>query len=126
MAYAVINTSTDLDAIQGTPEHSQFMAMLSGSIYRLEKDDVAKTWKAIEDTSTVERFGFTKADFLDAVPPALPEYVESPDPVQMQKNAEARAYLASTDWYVVRQTETGAAIPDDVTAKRAEARMAII
>ncbi len=36
--------------------------------------------------------------------------------------AEALAYLASTDWLVVRQMETGQAIPDDVQAARAEAR----
>jgi len=36
--------------------------------------------------------------------------------------AEARAYLARTDWLVVRQAETGTAIPESVTRTRAEAR----
>ncbi|MCC5968298.1 MAG: hypothetical protein JJU24_19480 [Natronohydrobacter sp.] len=36
--------------------------------------------------------------------------------------AEARAYLARTDWLVVRQAETGTAIPEAVTRTRAEAR----
>lgn len=36
----------------------------------------------------------------------------------------ARAYLASTDWYIVRQQETGQAIPVDVVAARAAARTA--
>jgi hypothetical protein len=36
--------------------------------------------------------------------------------------AEALAYLASTDWMVVRQAETGEAVPEDVLARRAEAR----
>ena len=35
---------------------------------------------------------------------------------------EARAYLASTDWMIVRQAETGKPVPDDVLAKRAAAR----
>ncbi len=36
--------------------------------------------------------------------------------------AEARAYLAHTDWMVVRSVETGAAIDPAVTTKRAAAR----
>lgn len=58
-----------------------------------------------------------------------PEEVEAhlnqvPDPEQLQEqvNAESRAYLASTDWYVIRQQETGEAVPGDVLADRAAAR----
>lgn len=36
--------------------------------------------------------------------------------------AEARRYLADTDWMVVRAAETGRAVPKDIAAKRAEAR----
>ena len=36
---------------------------------------------------------------------------------------EAQTYLNSTDWYVARYGETGVAIPDDIKAKRAEARL---
>lgn len=35
---------------------------------------------------------------------------------------EARAYLAETDWMVVRQAETKKAIPADVKKRRAAAR----
>lgn len=42
--------------------------------------------------------------------------------LQAEINTEALAYLASTDWYVVRFSETGIAIPDDVKAKRQESR----
>tara|TARA_R110002096_G_scaffold277791_1_gene471799 strand:- start:165 stop:497 length:333 start_codon:yes stop_codon:yes gene_type:complete len=45
---------------------------------------------------------------------------------QEEVNATSRAYLASTDWYITRQAETGVAVPDDVTTTRAEARLAII
>ena len=45
---------------------------------------------------------------------------------QAQINATSAAYLASTDWYVTRNTETGVAIPDDITAARADARAAIV
>jgi hypothetical protein len=41
-------------------------------------------------------------------------------------NAEARAYLASTDWYVVRQAETGVAVPQSILDARAAARASIV
>ena len=44
---------------------------------------------------------------------------------QAELNVTSRAYLASTDWYVTRHAETGEAIPDDVIALRAAARLAI-
>lgn len=78
MASTVINTREDLDATTGTPEHDAFMALLAGTLWRLEKDDTAQAWVAIEDNSTIERFNFTRADFPDAQPPALPEYVPEP------------------------------------------------
>ena len=34
-----------------------------------------------------------------------------------QDKADAEAYLASTDWYVVSKLRTGKAIPADVEAK---------
>ncbi len=46
----------------------------------------------------------------------------TPEQLAEQAKAEARQYLASTDWYVTRFAETGVAVPEDVTAKRAEAR----
>jgi len=41
-------------------------------------------------------------------------------------NMKARAYLASTDWYVIRLTETGVAIPQEITEKREAARQSIV
>lgn len=76
MASTVINTREDLDAIADTIEHDVFMATLRGTLWRLEKDDAAKAWRAVEDNSTIERFGFTRADFPGAVAPALPEWQE--------------------------------------------------
>lgn len=77
----LINTRDDLDAIAGTPEHVAFMTMLAGTLWRLEKDDTAQAWVAIEDNSTIERFNFTRADFPDAQPPELPTYVPPPSKV---------------------------------------------
>ena len=45
---------------------------------------------------------------------------------QMQTNAEARAYLESTDWYVLREAETGVAVPNEIRTKRASCRDAIV
>jgi hypothetical protein len=73
----VINTREDLDAIQGTPEHDEFMAALKGSMTRkqdtavrpdnysdlgYEGEVIAPVWEDVEDLSTIERFGFSKSD----------------------------------------------------------------
>ncbi|WP_291771413.1 hypothetical protein [Castellaniella sp.] len=81
MALLVINTRADLDALAGTPEHDAFMARLAGSLWRLERDDVALTWKAVEDDTIIARFGFARTDFPLAVAPSLPVYVPPPSSV---------------------------------------------
>lgn len=81
MASTVINTREDLDAITGTIEHDVFMATLRGTLWRLEKDDQAGVWRAVEDNSAIERFGFTRADFPGATAPELPAYVPPPSDV---------------------------------------------
>lgn len=45
---------------------------------------------------------------------------------QREINREARAYLASTDWYVARWGETGEAIPSEIAQARAEARARVV
>jgi hypothetical protein len=74
----VINTRADLDAVEGTAEHAEFMQALKGTMtrkqdvqvypdgYNLPDYDGEKLepiWEDVEDLSTIERFGFTKADF---------------------------------------------------------------
>ena len=56
-----------------------------------------------------------------ADPPAPTE-----EELQVIRNQEARAYLNSTDWYVIRNQETGVAIPEEIAIKRQEAREQII
>lgn len=46
--------------------------------------------------------------------------------IQAEVNAQARAYLNSTDWYVVRFAETGVAIPQDILNARQAARERIV
>lgn len=45
---------------------------------------------------------------------------------QEKTNQEALDYLASTDWYIVRLSETGVSVPVDVLLKRAEARTKVV
>jgi hypothetical protein len=78
LSKVVINTREDLDAIIGTPEYDEFMRSLKGSMIRkqdaalrpdgygqpdYEGPEIPPVWKDVEDLSTIERFGFTKADF---------------------------------------------------------------
>jgi len=78
MALPVINTREDLDAIVGTPEHAEFMRHLRGSMVRRqnvqtypegygqpghEGPELDPVWQDVEDLSTIERFGFSRADF---------------------------------------------------------------
>ena len=42
-----------------------------------------------------------------------------------QKIVQARVYLSSTDWYVIRQSDSGKEMPNDIKTKRAEARETI-
>jgi len=73
-----INTRKDLDNIQGTAEHAEFMNLLKGTMTRKqdiqnypdnyeEPDYTGETlepiWTDVEDLSTIERFEFTKGDF---------------------------------------------------------------
>jgi hypothetical protein len=57
-------------------------------------------------------------------PPPPPEAV--PVTPQQEKNNNARAYLNQTDWYVIRQIETGTPVPEEITAARAKARAEIV
>lgn len=78
LSKTVINSREDLDALHGTPEYTEFMIALKGSMTR--KQDVqnypedygtpdytgpvlAPIWEDVEDLSTIERFGFNKSDF---------------------------------------------------------------
>lgn len=87
MESTLINTREDLDLLAGTPAHAAAMAMLRGSLWRMEKDDVAKTWRAVQDESTVARFGLSLADFPTATTPLLPDYV-LPTPAELAAAAQ--------------------------------------
>lgn len=73
----IINTREDLDAAIGTEAYTNFILYLKGSMSRKENqaiypenygkpdyegDVIDPIWVEIEDLSTIERFGFTKAE----------------------------------------------------------------
>lgn len=48
---------------------------------------------------------------------------ESADKVKLYENLQHYyLYLSSTDWYYARKAETGEEVPEDIVAKRIEAR----
>jgi len=52
-------------------------------------------------------------------------YVKTAEDLQRDTNNESLAYLASTDWYASRKSDTGEAIPTDIATARVAAREAI-
>lgn len=55
------------------------------------------------------------------------EYIDVSAQVEQDKiNAEALAYLAATDWMVVREVETQVPCPLEVKQLRAEARLRVV
>ena len=79
LSKTTINTREDLDAIAGTPEHAEFMQALKGSMTRkqdvqvypdgynqpgYEGPKLEPIWEDVEDLSTIQRFGFSKVDFV--------------------------------------------------------------
>lgn len=75
--------------------------------------------------------GVRVIDASDAAPEgwvALPDGAPLPDRPKSQQeiNAEARDYLALTDWYVIRQQETVEPVPDEILTERAAARARVV
>ena len=59
---------------------------------------------------------------VDKTPPTVTaEDIEADNKRVVRETA--KKYLAKTDWYVIRKSEAGTEIPDDVLAKRAQARI---
>jgi|APFre7841882793_1041355.scaffolds.fasta_scaffold03132_3 hypothetical protein len=87
----IINTREDLDAVVGTDRHTEFIALLKGSMTRKQDSQVypddynqpeyagealEPIWLDVEDLSTIERFGFSKEELA-----ADPSVVLTVDPV---------------------------------------------
>ena len=72
----------------------------------------------------------TKDGWVEYVPNTeVPSFVDEAfitKGIQQTTNSTSKEYLASTDWYITRQTETGVVVPTDILTKRAEARAAVV
>jgi hypothetical protein len=57
----------------------------------LKKDDALKAWIVEENNAIIERFGFVRADFASAIPPAAPVYDEAAEINRLAAIAQAEA-----------------------------------
>ena len=74
--------------------------------------------KAIEDMPVVDENGVAVVD-ADGVPAVTPG-LKSTEIAKVK--AQAKGQLQETDWYIIRNGETGADIPEEVLVKRSEIR----
>ena len=87
----IINNRKDLDALPQADQES-FKARLAAGINRWDWQE--GDWVLMQDTATIERFGFTLADFPDAPVPEMP--TNNPDEdAKAQQLAEAKANRAN-------------------------------
>lgn len=82
--------------------------------YAIKKD--GQGWRAVASKDDC-----TKDEVFSETQP-LPAF-ENP---QIAINQNARDYLRKTDWYVIRNIETGEPIPEEISEKRFEAKTSII
>ncbi len=66
--------------------------------------------------AVIRMTGKTRAD-LDA---------EAAEVARTERNEAARAYLRETDWYIIRNIETGAAVPSEVIERRTAERAKVV
>lgn len=115
LSNTIINNRDDLDAVIGTPAHDDFMTLLEGSLWRVERDEAAQTFVAIEDNSTIERYGLTREDFPNAQPPELPEWKPLPPVVHACSPWQIRKAL--NDLGLRQAVEDAVAASTDATLK---------
>lgn len=83
------------------------------------------------DNMSISENSIIRWDFKNIPQPSMEELEALQESVQSKMNQdvinkEALAYLASTDWMIIRELDSGIACPADVKAARAEARAKII
>lgn len=76
----------------------------------------------LEGQSQGKVIDFDEAGYPILADPPAP----TPEQLQQQINQEARAYLAATDWYVIRLQENGTPIPQDILEAREAARASVV
>ena len=106
-----------IDFTKGIFQSGEFLKVfLSGNWCNINEAEYPDAWKQVQDWLAEN----PEYVIVDDAPPA-----PTPEQLNEREIAEKLAYLASTDWYVVRYAETGVAIPAEVSAARAAARTRI-
>lgn len=81
---------------------------------------------AYDEEQVAIGLGADKRALTDAEADAHENPKQTAEQMQAQINTEARTYLTSTDWYVIRWQENGTPIPEDIATARTEARANVI
>ena len=97
----IINDRKDLDNAPADVR-GRFMEQLAAGINGWDWKD--GQWVAVQQTATIERYGFTVADFPDAPVPEKPTH--NPDQQDLEREAEEarqerNSLLAESDWSVL-------------------------
>lgn len=88
----IVNSRADLEALRGAPAFAEALLLLYGSMTGWSL--VGGAWVAVEDLSLVERFEYSKPEFLAEiepfdfpapVPPPLPEPEVEPVPQEISR-----------------------------------------
>lgn len=93
MALPIVNSIEDLNAIRGTQQYAEFIELLKGSLWRTERDEENGRFIALEDDTTINRFGLTRGDFQDIQVPTLPEWTPLPKLAKVVSPLQAKAEL---------------------------------
>ena len=119
MPLPYINSRADLDGLD-EDARAAWLDRLAKSLWRLERDDANQRWVAVEDTSTIERFGFTAADFPQAPKPNFPEWRPLPEePTGVRVVSMRQARLALLQAGLLSQVEAAIAAIEDAGQRQA-------
>ena len=86
----------------------------NGNVYAYDDEQVSASLASDKTPMTLE-----EVEAHINPPPTLKQ-------IQEQTNSEARSYLLSTDWYIVRHQETSQPVPEEVLEARSQARSRVV
>ena len=75
----IINNRSDIESLS-FEDRTQFMNLLAGSVWKLQRDDENQRWILIEDLSTITKYGISMGELSDIPKPDIPEWKPLPDP----------------------------------------------
>ena len=106
-----------------------FSPRFKQGIYGKNPETIQELVSEIKDDQGAVTQEAKEAIYQDIVIPAdyVIEVEEVVDNSEQEKiNAEARAYLNSTDWLILREMDSGVPCPAEIKQARAEARVKIV